>query len=234
MLPNMSSSTSPWIVPLRAVTSPSVRLFCFHHSGGGASAFKSWSQYLPPYIELLAIQMPGREERFNETFLKDIEQIKTCLLHAMESYLDKPYILFGHSLGAMIAHEMALTFHKENKRPLQHLFVSGRRAPHIARREEDYYSLPDSLLIEKIQAFNGTPVQMFESPELIDLFLPMLRADFEISDTYRLKEFLPLECNLTALGGIEDPTVTTEDIKAWKRYTLQTFKSYHPTQFYKT
>lgn len=222
----ISHFSNPWIVPLKAEITPSVRLLCFHHSGGNTSTFKPWSAYLPSYVELLAVQLPGRGERFNERFVTDVEDIKKQILIAMEHYLDKPYILFGHSLGAMIAHEVAVTLQKEKKTLPHHLFVSGRRAPHIPRREEDYHTLSDTLLIEKIQEFNGTPLQIFDTPELISLFLPMLRADFKISETYRLKEFLPLRCNLTALGGTQDPTVTVEDIKEWKNYTLQDFQ-YH-------
>ena len=221
----MTSTSNSWFIFPNPTPTPSVRLFCFHYAGGNALFFYPWVKLLDPSVELVLIQLPGHGTQFTEPLLTDMKSIICYLKEAILPYCDRPYFFFGHSLGALIAFELAHTLQKSNKLIPQCLFASGKRPPHIAN-DPLTYNLPDEQFIEEIKKYNGLPSEILEDSEIMSLWLPILRADFKILETYSLENIFPLACDLIALGGTRDPMVTPSDIQAWKIYTAGKFQDY--------
>jgi medium-chain acyl-[acyl-carrier-protein] hydrolase len=153
-------------------------------------------------------------------------QIKPLVEAAAEALLpffDKPFAFFGHSMGALIGYELALLLRREKLAAPTHLFVSGRTAPHIRSGQVITYNLPDDKFVEELRRLKGTPEQVFEHPELLNLMIPLLRVDFEICETYSSANELPLDCPITAFGGAEDEEVPRERIEGWRDHTSAPF-----------
>jgi len=202
----------------------SIRVIFCHHSGSGASFFFPWLKELPTNIEYLAIQLPGRGSRFNEPLQKDMGTVIDSLLIDFKKLREKPFILFGHSLGGLICFELTKRLQGLSLPLPSHLIVSGCRAPHIPLRRGTLYDLPDKEFILEICRYNGIPTEILnDSDELLKIFLPILRADLQISDTYQSLEKTILSCDITALTGYNDPIVFEEDAKAWSEYTAVSF-----------
>jgi len=210
-------------VPAAPQPSARLRLLCFPYAGGGTSIYRSWSAQLPPYIELCAIRMPGREGRFAEPPQRRMDRLLALLIDGVLPYLDRPVAFFGHSLGALVSFELARRLRREGLPTPMHLFVSGRRAPHLPDVREPgepaLYGLPDAELIAELRRFGGRIGAAAAAPELLELMLPTVRADFELAGTHEHRDELPLACPITAFGGLEDPAVTEERITAWRAHT---------------
>jgi medium-chain acyl-[acyl-carrier-protein] hydrolase len=142
-----------------------------------------------------------------------------ALIEAMADHLDRPCAFFGHSMGAVIAFELAHALAATRGFCVDHLFVSGRRAPHLTDRTPPTYDLPDREFIEELRRLNGTPPEMLDNAELLALMLPLIRADFELIQARRSKVASPLACGITAFGGIDDLDVTRADLAAWQAQT---------------
>jgi medium-chain acyl-[acyl-carrier-protein] hydrolase len=195
-----------------------LRLFCFPHAGGGSTSFQPWHRPLTGLAEVRPVVLPGRERRLREMPYVAMEQLVEPLFEALEPLLDEPYALFGHSMGAVVAYEFARRCTAAG-RPPAHLFASGRRAPHLPARRESYTGLADDDFMAAVAAMNGTPADVLEQPELFRLFLPCLRADFELNDGYRPLPGPRLTCPLTALAGRDDPEVDANEAGAWSQVT---------------
>jgi surfactin synthase thioesterase subunit len=211
---NKRAANPCFIVP-KPNPDASLRLFCFPYAGGGALIFRSWPEYLPAHVEVCGVQPPGRGNRMQESLYTLVEAISKEIL----PYLDKPFAFFGHSMGAKISFELARILQKERGVGPAHLFVSGCRAPQVPYTDPPTYNLPPQEFIEELRSLNGTPREILENPELMNLMTPVLRADFELVQTYA---FLPgplLNCPLTVLGGLLDKEVTREHLDAWQQQT---------------
>jgi medium-chain acyl-[acyl-carrier-protein] hydrolase len=139
-------------------------------------------------------------------------------------YLDKPFVFFGHSLGALLCFETARSLRRENRGQPAHLFVSATEAPHRRRKKESLSDLPKGALVKKLREFNGTPVEVLQNDELMDLMLPTIRADFELSESYEYHPESPLECPITIYGGINDYEVEAERLAAWREMTAGAYE----------
>jgi len=148
--------------------------------------------------------------------------VKT-LRQEMRYYLDKPFAFFGHSMGAVISFEIARLLRRENATLPVHLFVSGRAAPQLPRFKSTTYDLPDAEFIEELLRLKGTPAEVLEHPELMQVVLPLLRADFELIETYSYIDEPPLSVPLTAIGGLEDDEISRDDLEGWRAQTTQAF-----------
>src|SRR3954453_3800140 len=199
-----TADSDPWVVRRAAESSPRLRLFCFPYAGGSAQVFRTWSEALPADVEVCAVQLPGRERRSSETPIRRAALAVEMLASALSRYLDKTFAMFGHSMGAMLAYEVARRLSAEFGCAPDHLFVSGHRAPHLPSRRRPLHHLADDAFIAGVRALNGTPREVFEHPELVELLLPMLRADFELLETYVELPGPRLSCPITALGGNAD------------------------------
>jgi medium-chain acyl-[acyl-carrier-protein] hydrolase len=199
------------------------RMFCFPHAGGSSHSFYGWNQKFPPDIELCPIQLPGRGKRITEQPSREMDYLAISIGDAMIPLLDKPFMFFGHSMGCLLAFEVARYLRSRHGRQPAHLFVSGRGAPDIGLRRTTMHDLPDDEFIRRLHDFNGTPAELLQNPEITQLFIPVLRADFEIAEKYRFKDGEPLECQITAFGGHGDIGVKHEDLKAWANHTKGQF-----------
>ncbi|MEM8529461.1 MAG: thioesterase domain-containing protein [Chloroflexota bacterium] len=212
-----------WFVLARANPQARLRLFCFPYAGGGASVFRLWASEMPSQIELVAIQPPGREARLSEKAFTQMEPYVQSLAQQMHVYADKPFAFFGHSLGARVSFELA-RYLRQNSMPAPvQLFVSGNPAPQVPNPDPPIYHLPDAEFIRELRGYNGTPNEVLEHEELMELLLPTLRADFELHDTYTYMSDEPLDCPIFAFGGLRDSDVSQEDLTAWRKQTRGSF-----------
>lgn len=216
-------AASEWFTRPKPNPRARLRLFCFPYAGGNAHAFRKWPQQMSPGVEVLAAHLPGRGARMREPPYTSITALVEELGRAVRPYLDLPFAFFGHSMGAMIGFELTRLLRREGGEAPAHLFVSGRRAPQIPVTDTPTYNLPDAELIEKVRRLNGTPPEVLEHPELMELMLPLLRADFQVVETYRYVDEPPLGCPISAFGGLQDLEVTREHLEAWREQTTSGF-----------
>ena len=217
-------TTNPWIICHKPNPSAHVRLFCFAYAGGGASVYRAWADKLPSHIEVCAIQLPGRERRLREApFTRLVPLVKT-LAEVMRPYLNMPFVFFGHSLGSLISFELIRELRRQQAPTPLHFFASGRRAPQMPQRTTVMHDLPEDRFIEELRDYNGTPEAVLQHQELMELFLPILRADFAVNETYVYTPQTPLDCPLTAFGGWQDATVKHYEVAAWQEQTRAQFK----------
>lgn len=225
MFTNMNSpviTRSEWLIFPKPNPQAKLRLFCFPYAGGGASVFRSWSDHLPAQVEICAVQLPGRENRLKDMPFTRLAPLAQAIAAELPLYLDRPFALFGHSLGAAIAFEVAsLLRQREGVLPVC-LFASGRVAPHLPDPEMIHH-LPDNLFIDRLRDYNGTPEDILQNDELMHFLLPMLRADFEVNETYISTQSKLLDCPIYAFRGSQDDIMTFEEVAAWGEQTNDSF-----------
>ncbi len=208
-----------WFMPEKVPYAP-VRLFCFPHAGGGASAYRAWTK--DPAMGVVPVQLPGRENRMREAPLLSMKEVVEQAAEAVLPYAGQPYAFFGHSLGARVAFELARHMRREG-RPLPcHLFVSGSRAPEIPE-PSPLHELEEDEFFAALSRYGGTPQSLLDNKELMKLFLPLLRADFTVDETYVYQEEEPLPVPFTAFRGSDDPEATMEEMEGWGRHTARGF-----------
>jgi medium-chain acyl-[acyl-carrier-protein] hydrolase len=207
-------------------------LFCLPYAGGSAAIYREWDALLSPYIELIAIELPGHGTRRDEALFNTSGPLLDALAPVVAADLDKPFALFGHSMGALIAYELARRLLILcNKQPVR-LFASGRRAPDFPDTRKPAHNLPDEEFIAELRRLNGTPAEVLADPELLGIMLPMLRADFELTETFTHEPGPTLTCPVSAYGGLSDFDVGQKAIEAWRGvssgpFTLRMFQGGH-------
>lgn len=202
----------------------SYRLFCFPFAGGSASFFGEWSNALNQSgIEVCAIQMPGHEDRIYENLLTNVHELVSEIVVAMADLQDKPFAFFGHSMGTLISFEVARKLRLLKMKEPKVLFMSSGKAPQISPRRT-LHKLPNDSFLFKIKELGGTPDIIIENQDLLDLYLPILRADFKMIETYQYAKSTPLDTRIVAYGGRMDQEVRYEDIVAWERHSLEPLK----------
>jgi surfactin synthase thioesterase subunit len=210
----VNPSQRPWLNFLPADSETEMRLFCFPYAGGGASIFRSWAAALSPQIEVCAIQYPGRETRSNEPCVQNITQIAEAFGLAMLPFLDKPFALFGHSMGALVSFEVARFLSLTNGPLPEHVFFSASGAPHI-QEPNPIHHLSEVEFTRALVRLNGIPTEVLKSVEMLKYMLPILRADFAACETYRYREGAPLRCPMSIFGGDHDSRVDRGRLGAW-------------------
>ncbi|MGZ0049503.1 thioesterase II family protein [Brevibacillus gelatini] len=219
-------SQTRWLFSPQLAPEAELLLFCFHYAGGHAGIYRDWQKKLPVQIGVCPVQLPGRSNRFTEPFHTDLSVLIRELAEALLPYLNRPFALFGHSMGALLSFELARYLRKHYGIKPLHLFAAGHHAPHLPDPGEAIHHLPDPEFLQGLRTLNGTPQELFdqaENEEILQMLLPMLRADFTICETYQYEDEEPLECGLTAIGGRQDPDVTVEHMEAWKKHTRASF-----------
>jgi medium-chain acyl-[acyl-carrier-protein] hydrolase len=192
----ISNRSNKWILFPAPNPAAEARLFCFHYAGGNAQVFHNWPGRLPSSIEVGAVQLPGRGHRFVEPHVKRLLPLSRAIAQELLPYSDKPFVFFGHSLGALLCFETARSLRREKRRQPGHLFVSATEAPHRRTLEESLSGLPKDALVEKLKEFNGTPAEVLQNVQLLDLLLPTIRADFELHESYEYRHEPPLDHDL--------------------------------------
>ncbi len=217
--------SSRWVVCSVPASRAPLRLFCFPYAGGGASIFRNWPVHLASLAETCSVQLPGRENRLKESPVTQmhilIESVASALLPYMD---DKPFALFGHSMGALLCYELARFLWKNYALIPACLFISGCRAPHcqsiyLNSTQKRVCDLSDSALIKWMRKLNGTSQAILQDDELMKLLLPVVRADFTLVETYSFIEDGTLDCPLSVFGGIQDEEVKRDDLLAWLELT---------------
>jgi medium-chain acyl-[acyl-carrier-protein] hydrolase len=204
-----------WIVKPRPNPEATWRLFCFPYAGGSAQIFRRWPQQLPATGEVCALELPGRGTRLQEPLFTHLPLLVEAMAQPLAQHLEKPFAFFGHSMGALLSFEMARYCRRQRLPGPVHLFVSGRRAPHLPPDEPPLYNLPEPALIDELRRLNGTPEEVLEHAELMQLMLPILRADFAVCDTYQYTPEPPLSCPITVFSGLQDTSVRADHLEAW-------------------
>ena len=200
-----------------------VRLFCFPHAGGGSAVFRPWRAALAPVIQVRPVVLPGRESRLREPPCTAMAQVIPPLFEALAPCLDRPFAFFGHSMGAVIAYEIARQCAAAGQPGPVCLFASARRAPHLPHRRR-YHDLPDTAFVTAVAALGGMPGEVLDQPELLRLFLPALRADFQLNDTYAPSPGPALRCPVAAYAADTDPEASQEQVAAWADATSGPFR----------
>lgn len=212
-----------WVTqPLPRSTAP-FRLFCFPYAGTGATAYRAWPARLGELVdvEVLPICPPGRESRLAEPAQIDLQR----LADAVEGWLDRPYGLYGHSVGARLAFDLARELRRRRRPAASLLCVSGCPAPHLPVPTPDDSDLNDDAFLRRVIRLGAMPPTVIEDPELRELLLPPLRADFAYVDTYRYRPEPPLDMLVHALGGESDPEAPVDSVLAWRSHTCTEFRS---------
>jgi medium-chain acyl-[acyl-carrier-protein] hydrolase len=225
------TATSKWVTFPAPNPAARLRLFCFPYAGGGASIFRAWGRQLPPTVEVCAVQLPGQGGRLLEPPFTRLTAMVEALAPALRPFTDRPFAFFGHSMGAMIAFELARLLRREGRAMPVRLFVSGRRAPQLPT-EPPTYDWSEAGFISELRRLNGTPQEVLEHEELMRLILPQLRADFEAVQTYRYEPEPPLDIPFSVFGGVEDCGASRQMLEPWaehttREFTLQMFPSDH-------
>ena len=216
--------STPWLQSRPAGGNPRVRLFCLPHAGGGATAYRSWNAELPPFVQICPVQLPGRETRLSEPLYTRMEPLLDAMDRELRPWLDIPYAFFGHSMGALLAFEWARRLRRDGHSMPAWLFLSGRRAPDAPSDTRLLHSLADREFVEELtRLYDGIPPELLGDPALKEVFLPILRADIAVVESYCFREDEPLDCPITVFAGMNDATVSWDQSLAWKRQTRQRF-----------
>jgi medium-chain acyl-[acyl-carrier-protein] hydrolase len=215
------NKTNQWL-PALPDEEDEIRLFCLPYAGAGASVYRDWSKLFADNTGVYPIQFPGRENRIEEPSFSTMEELVDELSKAILPCLRRPFVFFGHSIGARIAFELTRNLRRKwNLRPL-HLIVSGSRAPHIPE-PKPLHHLSDDEFVQELRRFSGTPEEVLRNRELMNMFIPILRADFSVDETYVFAQDEPLDCPITAFGGTEDKEANREEMEAWACHTRAGF-----------
>jgi medium-chain acyl-[acyl-carrier-protein] hydrolase len=198
-----------------------LNLFCFPYAGGGAQVFRNWQAAFdaPTGVQVWPIQYPGRGGRLREQPYTDWRPLVEAMVEAVFPLMNKPFVFFGHSMGATLAFELARLLRDRHGLEPRRLFVSGRRAPQVPETDAPTYELPDDEFRRELRRLNGTPAELLEHPELMELMLPIIRADFKLTQTYEYTPGHPLACPFSVYGGLRDADVTREHLEGWCEHT---------------
>lgn len=228
-----TSITDLWLRRFHPVPGARASLVCLPHAGGAASYFFPLSRALAPDVEVLAMQYPGRQDRLAEPFIQTIDELADAVTAAVANVVrgapDRPLALFGHSMGAIVAFEVALRFEQTGVVPAA-LFVSGRRAPGTHRDERIHLRDDDDLLAD-VTSLGGADTRVMDD-ELVRMALPAIRNDYTATDTYRYRPGPRLGCPIHAMVGDADPKATVDEVRAWANhaeavFTLDVFPGGH-------
>ena len=217
------SRFNAWVSCPRPNPAAKVRLFCFPYSGAAANVYYPWAETLPSSWELCPVQLPGRGSRMAEPLAVRLTPQVEALAAGLTPYLDKPFAFFGHSMGALIGFDLTRALRRAGGPQPVHLFVSGHEAPQLPDRNPPLHALPEAELLDKLRELNGTPEEVLRHPELRELLIPILRADFAVCETYAYRPEPPLDCPLSAYSGLGDDYVTREELDAWRNQTTGRF-----------
>lgn len=203
-------------------------LFCLPYAGGSEVIYYKWKMYLNSSIHLEPIELRGRGKRFNEDFYENFEEaVEDIFENIKDKILDDEYAIYGHSMGSLLAYELYYKICNENVKMPKHIFFSGYKPPSILRKEQQIYLLPDEEFIKEVIELGGTPQEVADNEELLQLFTPILRNDFKMLDNYIYKEKKnKIQCDISILNGKEDD-ITLEELLAWQKHGDKGFKVYN-------
>ncbi|MFD4245117.1 thioesterase II family protein [Streptomyces sp. NPDC058525] len=217
-MPQAAEQFEKWLRRSHPAPDSGVRLVCLPHAGGSASFYFPMSKALAPAVEVLAVQYPGRQDRRGEPNIPSLPDLADRIFEAVRSLDEKPLALFGHSMGAVLAYEVALRMQDAGLPSPVRLFTSGRRAP-SCERDEGVHTQSDEHMVAELRKLSGTSAAMLNDPELLEMIMPAIRSDYRAVETYRYEPGRRLDCPVTVLTGDSDPRVSIEEAAAWENHT---------------
>ena len=208
-----------------------MRLLCLPYAGASSAMFHSWDLWLDGIADVCPVRLPGRESRFAEPPFTTVAEAVTSLLEAIRFMHDRPLVLFGYSMGALIAYELARALEAHNQCP-NALVIAACSAPHLPRKREPSWNLPAPDFIERLHRLNGTPKEILKDSDAMNTLFPRLRADFRLVETYEHSPGAPLRCPVKAYGGLNDEDAPLEQMEKWAKctngnFSLETFPDGH-------
>jgi len=216
-----------WIITYRPNSSARMRLFCCPYAGGAANVFRTWPDRLPPETEVCAVELPGRWTRLREPPIASMSSLVEAAVAGLAPGLDRPFALFGHSLGALIAFEIARQLRRTGGPSPTCLIVAGCHAPQVSTTHRPLYQLPtDEFLRVMNERYGGIPRAVLEDSELLRVILPAMRADIEAFETYSYSQEPPLDLPICAFGGLADTLAPPPSVHAWCHQTSVSFTSH--------
>jgi surfactin synthase thioesterase subunit len=202
-----------------------VRLICLPYAGGGAARYYTWTRLLGPDIQVLPVQLPGREVRYREASYTHLDELIGALLPAISPYLDRPYAIFGYSMGAFIGFELIRAIRRQGWRQPGQFFLAASRAPQLEPPRPFIHQLSDTEIVEQIgRRYGQIPPAVLAEKELLDMYVRAIKADFTMIETYTYVDDAPLALPFIALGGEQDTMVTRAGLAGWQAHTSEDFR----------
>lgn len=221
-LTGTSRRASGWVRRFFPAEYAQTRVVCLPHAGGSASYYRPLVRALPPSVDAIVVQYPGRQERYAEALVDSVDELANRVVEELRHWSDRPLAIFGHSMGATVAFEVALRLQRTGTPPVG-LFASGRRAP-SRPWDERLHLCGDDELLAQVRRLSGTDSELLDSAEMMRLALPALRADYRAVETYQYQPGPPLACPIVALVGADDPHVSVAEIDAWRAHTRMSYE----------
>ena len=214
----------PWISCPQLNPKAQLRLFCFPCAGGTTSTYSTWTNKLPKDVEVYLVQLPGRGRRLQEPSYTNFLPLIQTLASKIRPYLNMPFAFFGHSMGATLGFEITRLLRQEYNLSPVHLFAACCPAPQKPILKPFIHKMPEAkFLAELCDRYSAIPNAILQNEQMLQLFLPCLRADFTILETYIYKSEMPLECPISVFGGLQDKAIKVDALEAWREQTSSYF-----------
>lgn len=218
---NQTVNRDKWFLCRKPKAGAAIRLFCFPFGGGGASVFRSWPEAMGDNIEVRALQLPGREARFRDALVDSIEALTRDVVDALAAYQDKPYAIFGYSLGSLLAFEVSRELRRRGMRMPRHLFIGAAQAPQREPPHPAITTLSDADFIQKCEEYYQPEGEAWNNAELRELFLPVLKADIALCENYDYYQEEPLDCAVDVFAGDDDRATPLLETRYWTEQTTE-------------
>lgn len=220
----LHSENSRWFEHLSTGKQAELCLFCFPYAGGSANVYRSWKRYVPPLVDICLVHLPGRGSRIGERPFTSMKALVSAIADQIPKMPQYAYAFYGHSMGAVISFELARELRVRYGTEPAALFLSGRRAPHVPRPYPASFDLPEDQFIAELRRLNGTPEEVLADARLLELFLPLLRADFQVIEAYEYQVQTRLSCPITVYGSLRDVAASIHDMQMWQEHTVAEFQ----------
>lgn len=218
-----TSPKNPWISPVAGSENAKIRLFCLPYAGGSSQIYRGWQSRFPDEIEVCAVNLPGRGSRLAETPFTDMPSVARAVKDGLLPFFDRPFAFLGHSMGGILSFEITRLLRRLGLPLPVKLFISACGAPHVPSPERRASAQPEPELIEELRRLNGTPPEILDNHKLLNILLPVIKADFSVCRTYVYTAEPPLDIPIIVLRGADDNDVSEESAVAWKEQTTNDF-----------
>lgn len=218
------STSNKWVMQFQAHHATAEKVICLPHAGCGAAAFKTLTGNFFHNRDMVVVQYPGRETRMREPFVRDMHDLVDEIVRALIPHMTGPYILFGHSMGSKVVYEVVQRLQAQKERLPEKMVVSCSPAPHRPSGLNNAFQESDDLFLQYLKRLGGVPDELLAIPDLLEMVLPILRADFELLYRYQAPANAEkINCALSAIGSPQDVSVTVQDVAHWQDLCAQTF-----------